>query len=383
MVSQLTLAEQLVESGRKNVMNQKMSAVATAIEEVIINTFPVGYQMFVFEGKLTLEDIVSQVMVECCKYAYDNTTEKHSLKHYLDQENSDVNTEDSERMTKKRSLDYIQERRTIEFDYLASNGIVLDGLKAPNMKAIENRLEGYRLNALQFWEIKNVHDMRLVKGIVERRILAKNFTKSDFIEYSKQYDSVCNQFRNEYCDISEDMVFSFLVLFTLAWKYSFDFLYEIAEEMENSKVSEIPDMKRRLVAFCGTPQIDSLLVQISPNLVNERISIDSRMLIQRRKYINDIVTEPKGDIFEAEMRRFAEGLVIVDKMLTNMTYRKMPIREWFIQNTIMEDWATVFLGYNVFQVFISEKKWTNKKIRFVRNMYEKISFDYKNPDFRS
>jgi hypothetical protein len=251
------------------------------------------------------------------------------------------------------------------------------------MKEIENRLEGYRFNAFQFWEINNVHDMRLVKGIVERRILAKNFTNNNFRDYSNQYDSVCNQFRNKYYDNIDNTVFSFLALFTLAWKCSFDFFYEIAEVMENSKVSEIPDMQRRLEAFCGTPQIDSLLVQISPNLVNERISIDSRMLIQRRKNIKDIVTEPKGDIFEAEMRRFAEGLVIVAKMLTNMTYRKIPIREWFIQNTIMEDWTTVFLEYNVFQVFISEKKWTNKKIRFVRNMYEKISFDYKNPYFRS
>ncbi|MDI3537208.1 MAG: hypothetical protein PWR12_1390 [Eubacteriaceae bacterium] len=61
-------------------MNKKMSSVATAIREVIIKIFPVEYQLFVFGGKLTLGDIVEQVMVECCKYAYDNTTEKHSLK---------------------------------------------------------------------------------------------------------------------------------------------------------------------------------------------------------------------------------------------------------------------------------------------------------------
>jgi len=33
-------------------LNQKMQGVATAIEETIIRTFPVDYQLFVFGGKI-------------------------------------------------------------------------------------------------------------------------------------------------------------------------------------------------------------------------------------------------------------------------------------------------------------------------------------------
>lgn len=54
-------------------LNDKMPAIAETIKEIIIYTLPVEYQLFLFEGKITLEDIVSQVLVECCKYAYDNT----------------------------------------------------------------------------------------------------------------------------------------------------------------------------------------------------------------------------------------------------------------------------------------------------------------------
>lgn len=50
-----------------NMLNDKMHAIAKTIEEVIIHTLPVEYQLFLFEGKITLEDIVGQVLVECCK----------------------------------------------------------------------------------------------------------------------------------------------------------------------------------------------------------------------------------------------------------------------------------------------------------------------------
>ncbi|MPM55676.1 hypothetical protein SDC9_102473 [bioreactor metagenome] len=52
-----------------NMLNDKMHAIAKTIEEVIIHTLPVEYQLFLFEGKITLGDIVGQVLVECCKYA--------------------------------------------------------------------------------------------------------------------------------------------------------------------------------------------------------------------------------------------------------------------------------------------------------------------------
>lgn len=65
-------------------LNEKMYAVAVAIEEVIIRTLPISYQLFIFEGKISLKDIIGQVLVECCKNAFDTTAEKHSLKYHLE-----------------------------------------------------------------------------------------------------------------------------------------------------------------------------------------------------------------------------------------------------------------------------------------------------------
>ena len=134
-----------------------MHAVAETIEEVIIRTFPVEYQLFVFEGRVTLKDIIGQVLVECSKYAYDNTAEKHSLNYYLKNIETTIGMENSERMIRKRTLDYIHERRTILYEAFLSRDMPLDGLKTPNLNNIEDRLAGHNINSFQFWEINNVH----------------------------------------------------------------------------------------------------------------------------------------------------------------------------------------------------------------------------------
>ena len=364
-------------------LNDKMRAIAETIKEVILYTLPVEYQLFLFEGKITLEDIVSQVLVECCKYAYDYTAERHSLNYYLKNTETAIGIVDSERMIYKRTMDYIQERRTIEYNNLLKRGVALDGLKAPNMNDIEDRLIGHKINAFQFWEINNVHDMQLVKAIVERRISKKNFSNDMFIDCACEYDNTLIKFSKDWNNDDEKTLLHFLTMFTLEWKYSFDFFYELANEMVKCNVTKIPDMERRIVAFCGNPAINSLLLQIDPRIVGGTIHMDSRMLVSRRKYVHDIVSSPKEE-FEKDLTRFLESLVVVASMLKNMTYRYIPIREWFIQNSVPDDWANVFRYYDVNKAFVSDKDWTDKKkIRYVKDMYNKISFDYKNPENRS
>lgn len=360
-----------------------MHAVANAIEEVIIHTLPVEYQLFIFEGKITLDDIIGQVLVECSKHAYDETADKHSLNYYLKNVDTTVDIDESERMIRKRTMDYIQERRTIQYEGFLNRGVSLEGLKAPDMSNVKYRLAGHNINSFQFWEINNVHDMQLVKAIVERRISKKNFNNTMFRDYANEYDNTFLQFSKDCNSSNENVIFDFLAMFTLEWKYSFNFFYELASEMVRCNVSEIPDTKRRIVAFCGNPIINSLLLQINPQLVGGTIHMDSRMLVPRRKYIHDIVTVPEEE-FEQDLTRFQEILVVVAIMLEHMTYQQIPIREWFIQNSTPDDWATVFRNYNIYQVFIPDKDWDDrKKIRYVKDMYNKISFDYKNPENRT
>lgn len=85
-------------------------------------------------------------------------------------------------------------------------GIELDGLLPPNMKDIKEKIEGYQFNDFQYWEINNVHDMRLVSAIADNRILSKNFTKQIFIEYANEYDDVIRTMKEKSEEGPEGMV---------------------------------------------------------------------------------------------------------------------------------------------------------------------------------
>jgi len=356
-----------------------MQKVAGTIEDVIHYVFPEEYFSYVTSSKINLNDLVLQILVECCKYAHDMTKEKHSLRYYL---GSSIQTEDAVRMMYQRTVKYIKEHREIESEYWEKRGIHIEGLVFADKKDIQQKREGYGFNSFQFWEIMNVHDMQLVKAVVDRKITKKNFTTEQFREYAAEYDDALSAFKENF-ECGNDITFNFLAMFTLEWKYSFDFYYELANEMVQNDISEIPDVARRLAAFCGMPLIDSRLLFTNPEVVSERIHTDSRMLILRRRYVHDIVTLSKSD-FEDELDRFIEGIVIIFLMLNRMTYRGIPIREWFCENSDADDWESVFREYDVYQAFVANKDWSDKrKIRYIKELYNQSSFDYKNPDFRS
>lgn len=91
-------------------------------------------------------------------------------------------------------------------------GIELDSLLPPKMDDIRGKIEGYQFNALQYWEINNVHDMRLVSAIAVDKILSKNFTKQIFIEYANEYDDVIRTMKVKSEEGPEGMVFWFFGL---------------------------------------------------------------------------------------------------------------------------------------------------------------------------
>lgn len=366
-------------------LNENMHRVAKTIEEVITQIFPADYLTVVFDNnRIRIEDIIGQILVECCKYAYDSTEETHSLLFFLKQQyDLQKTSEDSIRMTHKRTVDYIQKKRSILYEEMSNKGIIIDGLLQPDMDNISSRLKGYKFNSFQFWEIGNVHDMRLVKAIVDRRISKKNFNGNMLKEYVAEYDNFVMKLLEDWDKSDEKGLFSFLVMFTLEWKYSINFYYELATEMINSNVSEMPDAERRIGVFSGSLSVNSLFKKLNPIVLGETFLTESRMINLRRKYIHDIVNAPEAD-FELDMLRFNEGLYIVAVILTRMTYQSSPIREWFVLNSGTEDWISVFRDYDVFQAFVPNKEWEDlKKIRHVKNIYNKISYDYKNPENRS
>ena len=352
-------------------LNDKMNKVFEVTKHVIMNIFPDRYIRFLFDDKISLDDLVMHILFECCKNAYDLTAKKSSLRAHMDSPEMD-----DKRMMLQRTVQKINDYRMQEYRvHKKRTGIELDGLLPPRMNDIQRKIEGYQLNDLQYWEINNVHDMRLVSAIADEKIISKNFSKQTFVDCANEYDDIVRELREKAEEGPESMVFSSLAVFTLAWKYSFDFYYNIATEMEKMGIKNIEDMGKKCWLFCGMVGLISCLpFQYTGGI----IYTDSRMVIIREKYVSIFM-----DLAEIDEVRYREALVTASVMQSCMTYRGIGIKEWFVENTTIEDWASVMEAYNVFQVFVPDKDWTNKRIKYVKEIYTVLRMQEKNPDFRS
>lgn len=361
-------------------LNERMEAVRATVQSVIQKVFPEDYLDYVFSDKITIEDLCVQIMMECAKYAYDNSSPKHSLRYHLRKAGL---SEDDGRAMVQRSLKKINRYREEEYYYRKrENGIELAGLLPKRMDSIEEKLDGYAFNDFQFWEILNVHDMKLVDAIVENRFSAKNFKHSMFCDDAEEYDRIITKMLSLPEDAEDyDLLFSSLALFILEWKYNFDFYYELACEKENQKVLQVPDLARRCSLFCGPVGLTSRLVISHPMIVPGPIHTDSRLLLLRKKYVHEFICagEEKFGLIELQ---YSEALVIIATVLTRMTFQGEIIREWFVNHTAMEDWASIAQEYNVTQCFVRGKEWTKKRINFVKEIYRATHTETKNPEIR-
>ena len=344
--------------------------------------FPAGYLEYVFGGKLKENDLVLQVLMESCKYAYDETAEKLSLRAHLLKEESKTEAadepakrsidkiKDDRRMQVQRSLDKILKYRRILFDYYAMSGIVMEGLLSEKMDDINKRLEGHKLTAFQYWEINNVRQMDFVLSVVERKI--RNHTK-DRLEYETEvYTDDLLKLKN-----NPDKFLYPLALFTLEWKYCLDFLYQISVKMVESNIKEIPDLNRKLCLFCSRPEIISSFLPV-------QIMIDSRLLTVRNRYIPEFISAQETDIPGSEVHRFQEGLVVLSQMIAGMKcFDGKTLRDWVKENTDSADWLSVMMEYSQKQTLVEKKEWSHKAVKNLKYLYDKFSLDYKNLDFRS
>lgn len=140
-------------------MNEKIIQLGSAITEYILSTFEHEYLHSVFGGVIDADDLVDQVILECIKKAFDATEEKHSLRYYF-KINGDESKDDV-RMRFSRLMAIVNDAKKKELEYLKSFGIDLDSEEIlKNMDSISDKLDGYELTEMNFFEINNVIRVR-------------------------------------------------------------------------------------------------------------------------------------------------------------------------------------------------------------------------------
>lgn len=358
-------------------MTPKMTDVANDLGNWILQNYNKDYLDDVLIGGIALDDVIFQILVECCRYAYLSNSEKHPWKYYIEQEGLEL---ELARKNLKRTLDYVDDK----FDLLqeAARGSSEMEILRPkhDLQKIKGRYPSYEITAFQYWELNNIHDMGLVKAIVERRLpYSKKVSSDKFIYFSDDYDATIEYYQEKSKDSPEDMVFSSLVLFTLQTKYSFDYYYKLACEMERQGITEMPDMHDRIVATASTFKGDSLLFELDPQLVSEGdCRIEYPMIIQRERMIPYLVSAPKSFIIDAALEILIEANILANSVQSHIRFGDhQDIRTWFKENTDLDDWASVFETYDVFRTYAPDKEWTEARIRAVRDFYKANSIDYK------
>lgn len=237
----------------------------------------------------------------------------------------------------------------------------MNDLLPPDMSDMKVKLEGYKLTEMNFFELTTILEHEFTKAFTELRLIdSKKISNAKFKNIIAQYDSVVCMLNSRWVKTDEDTVFTSLAASTLEWKYPVNFLFAVARRMEELGISEFPDQKSRLASFCADIHCESML--------NYNFSTHSRMVTVRDRYIDLMLTEPKDSLlFEAEQSAFLEGLGIVSQLVSHMTIDDVPIKDWFINNTTKEDWASFFMDYDIFSYIDGwEKPWTNKRIRYFR-----------------
>lgn len=357
-------------------MNDKMWGVLGAIETTLIHKLPLRYQMTVFDGKIKLRDIIIQAMFDCCEYAYGQTADKKSLRaHRKKEDNNEYESGDAAKGQLQRTASELNEKNQILGKFIKDNyGI---DIKTPAFEkdVLSNRnRQPYCINDEELGELKLFKDIKMFDVLLNKQFESKNFLNPDFRACSEEYDRVVSNVIEE-IDKESDVFTNTLLLYTAEWQFYFDFVYELTVSMEKHGFREIPDMKGRLTAFLYQPTITTALKYFNYDSPST-ITAMSRAVKIRRLFIDDIVTMQNGPDYELIQAKFLEAIYLINLLPISIELEGKVLREWFVDNTNMEDWASVCSDYKLADVFIPDKNWTNKRIRYAKNIYKEMFFNY-------
>lgn len=374
MTGKMEWDPQMKRKGTMDVLNDKMKQVAYVIGKHMIMILPDKYQKMIFDT-IPMMEIVLQILVECCEDAYSFQAPKLSLWSFMkdDQYRKTGEREIAAdyRMRLQRAAALRNERMSQLSKYVLSNY----GLHLP-VTAYDKEDDHYSINAFDFLEMCQMDDIELWKVVLNRKYDSQKFYNDDFRRCASGYDEQIEKLQTTAEEGEEQQVINSLSMFTIEGHFYFDFLYKIVSHMEENHVKGIPDMEGRITAFCYQPTIKTVLTEFCNWPFLPELTTYSRAVRIRCQFAKDIGVLPNCDEYEFRQALYLEALYLITLFQAATLYEGMPLREWFRERTGIEDWASVLHEYNVFSVHVAGKEWSNKKIRYAKNVYKAMTYTY-------
>lgn len=355
-------------------MNGKMKYIADEIGNYIYENINNDYLESIFYYGFSIEDLIMQVLFIECRFSYLKQAETHPLTYFVDKEieekKLDKNIDfDSIRKQRERTIKYSKERFNKISESLSSNINMPD---YETKKIFNNQFPSHDYSDFQYWEICNIHDMELVKSIVDRKITTKDFTNNRFNKMSKQYNDYFSNLVNN-CNLGENTILNSLKYYTLESKYNFDFVYKLVTRLVKDNIQLNNNHLEAIKALIYTGNTTTCVLNNFTKLSQSSYIFEYPLIMQRDRIINFLISDPKSPFVEKFIGAYLEANAVVQLIFEN----DMHIKEWIFKNVELKDMETFFEIFNVFRTFVPNKAWGKSKIRLAKNIYSEISFDYK------
>lgn len=344
-------------------LTEKMQSVYTDII-ASLGQLPMGRKEYLFgadEEDLELVIAVANcITLEFIKYSYDYNDPEYSLRHFLTRADAD----DSERMLQSRTVQYVLKYKRKEIQENPS-AIPPNHKFADNgMDTMSKKLKGYRFTEMNYFEHQKIHDLEIIKAIVEKRIVSsKKVSNQRFVEMFEQYDEMIEDLIVRSSTSDQEMVFCSLAFFNIEWHFAIEAIYYIACLMEERNIPNI-DLDS-LILLCGGVHVESRFGGV--------VTTDSRMVKERLFLLDSLLDDHLDAYLRPEMINWIKEIIVLIAQYKECVETEAGelYKEWFRQETMPSDWASFFRYYDLFSIW-QKKEWTRKRVQNVRRLFDLI-----------
>ncbi len=324
------------------------------------------------EGVMSIPEFIDEIIMELIRYSFDLYQKKNSIRRHLIENGM---CDDSQKAAYGRALKYAQKYRDLEADRRLADGepipddqvALLRGLKMEN---IQQKKSGHKLTPMQFFELTQLQNVRILKSFNEHRLEnTHKVSHGDFREMFSEYDDFIEGLIPKDGMSSEEYVFNTLAFWVLEWKYPLLFFYDVAIFMEEQNIDDIEAVK--ICRLCGDCKMFYKYGTIATHsrFIKKRSEMIPKVLCGQGEENDDI----DFDTFTLEQYLSIKALMMQNFMID--TEKGLLLKDWFYQNTTIDDWASFLQEYDLFSI-IKEKTWTDSRVNTVKNLINKMTIKY-------
>lgn len=312
-----------------------------------------------------LDNLRDCILMEIIKDAYYEAGKKQSLRANRGNDDDDLRMRDS------RSMKYAQHYRKLQYDHVMDiTDKSISELLPDEVISMNGKLEGHKITEMQYFELKTMAEIPLLKAIVSKRVCnVKSISNDTFLDYMNGYDELVNSLIKRIDGDDEDIIFATIALYTLEWKYQIELFYNCAVEAEKLNVKEVP--KDRIAALCS-----ELSMPVPPDFT-QILHTESRFVLHRLELVHNIY-EDTDELWE-EIKDKLWQYFIAKYYIEREIVHKWSMPEYFVTHISRDKWADFFREHYDLRKIYKPKEWNNKRIRYVRKLYNTMIKDMPTP----